>query len=117
MSERTVRGARRRFLQTAIQASAVFALPQFIPAAVLGKDGAVPPSERVRLAGIGIGGRGSYDLNCFMAEPDVQVVALCDVQARRRAALVPPVLQKTHQSAIINRRGFRIVCNLLGALL
>ena len=32
---------RRRFLQTAVQASAVFAAPLVLPGSVLGKDGAV----------------------------------------------------------------------------
>jgi hypothetical protein len=75
---------RRRFLQTALQAGAVLATPCVIPGAVLGKDGAVPPSEQIVMAGIGIGGRGSYDLGCFMHEPDVRFVACCDVRADRR---------------------------------
>ena len=50
-------------------------------------DGAVAPSERIVLGGIGIGRRGSYDLSCFLPEPDVQFVAICDVQASRRKAV------------------------------
>ena len=54
---------------------------------VLGKNGAAPPSERIVLGGIGIGGRGSYVLGCFLDEPDVQFVAICDVRAPRREAV------------------------------
>jgi len=38
------------------------------------------------MGGIGIGSRGTYDLRCFLQKPDVQFVAVCDVQAARRSA-------------------------------
>jgi len=78
---------RRRFLKTAAGAGALLMAPQVVPAAALGKDGAVAPSEKIVLGGIGIGGRGSYDLGCFLAEPDVRFVAVCDAKAGRRAAV------------------------------
>jgi hypothetical protein len=62
-------------------------MPQIIPGTALGKNGAVAPSERIVLGGIGIGGRGGYDLGCFLHEPDVQFVAVCDVKANRRKAV------------------------------
>jgi len=61
--------------------------PQIVPPAVLGKDGGVAPSERVVLGGIGIGGRGSYVLGCFLQEPDVRFVAIAEVKAQRRQAV------------------------------
>ena len=36
-------------------------------------------SDRVRMGFIGVGNRGTQLLEPFMAEPDVEVVALCDV--------------------------------------
>ena len=78
---------RRRFLKAALQAGVLLAAPQVIPARVLGKDGGVAPSERIVLGGIGIGGRGGYDLGCFLHEPDVQFVAVCDVKEARRQAV------------------------------
>jgi hypothetical protein len=62
------------------------AVPQVIPAAALGRDGIVAPSEKIIVGGLGIGGRGSYVLSCFLNEPDVKVVAVCDVRAARREA-------------------------------
>jgi hypothetical protein len=50
----------------------------------LGKDGGVAPSERIVLGAIGIGNRGSYVLGCFLQEPDVKFVAICDIKAARR---------------------------------
>ena len=75
---------RRTFLKTAAKAGGILAMPTLIPASVLGKDGKVPPSERITLGAIGIGNRGSYVLGCFLEEEDVQFVAICDVKKSRR---------------------------------
>jgi len=78
--------SRRRFFRTAAKAGIVVAAPMIVPASVLGQGGATPPSEKIILGAIGIGGRGSYILQCFLGEPDVRCVAVCDVQAQRRTA-------------------------------
>src|SRR5258707_4965997 len=78
---------RRQFLKTAVQAGAILAAPQVVRGAVFGRDRGVPPSEQIRLGAIGIGNRGSYDLGCFLQEPDVRFVAICDVKAERREAV------------------------------
>ncbi|MCX6923352.1 MAG: Gfo/Idh/MocA family oxidoreductase [Verrucomicrobia bacterium] len=60
--------------------SALVALPWVIPGSVLGKDGAVPPSERIVMGGIGIGNQGGGDQGAFLGRGDVQYVAVCDVK-------------------------------------
>lgn len=78
---------RRKFLKTAAAASGAAVLaPTIIPSSALGRDGAVPPSERIVLGGIGIGNRGTYDLGCFLEQKDVQFVAVCDIKETRRVA-------------------------------
>jgi predicted dehydrogenase len=57
-----------------------------MPSHVLGKDGAVSPSERITLGVIGIGSRCTYDLKAMIGLPDVQCVAIADVQSSRREA-------------------------------
>jgi predicted dehydrogenase len=42
-------------------------------------------SARVRLAGIGVGGMGAADLASLSSHPNVDVVALCDVDSQRLA--------------------------------
>ena len=79
--------SRRRFLKGVSAAAGAMAIPWVIPASALGKGGTVAPSERIVLGGIGLGGRGSADLGAMMAEPDVQFVAVCDVQKSRREAI------------------------------
>jgi len=51
----------------------------FIPARVMGTAGNTPPSERVTMASIGCGGMGTNNLRAFLAQPDVQILAVCDV--------------------------------------
>src|SRR4030042_5363984 len=87
MSQQVTYIPRRRFLKTALKAGAVLAAPQVIPGVALGKDDAVAPSERIVLGGIGIGNRGTYDLGCFLQQPDVQFLAVADVKEKRRAAV------------------------------
>ena len=67
--------SRRRFLAAATSVSA----PLILPAAVLGRDGSVAPSERIVAGCIGMGSRGSGHANEIAAFPDTQVVATCDV--------------------------------------
>ncbi len=84
MSDKKTTFPRRRFLRTAAEASAVLMVPQLIPGAALGRDGAVAPSERIVMGGLGLGGRGRGDLGSLMQNPDVQFVAICDCQKERR---------------------------------
>ena len=87
MSRQAMRLHRRGFLKKAAQAGAVALAPQIIPSSALGRDGAVIPSERIVVGGIGIGNRGTYDLECFFQQPDAQFVAVCDVKKNRREAV------------------------------
>ncbi|MGV3485079.1 MAG: Gfo/Idh/MocA family protein [Planctomycetaceae bacterium] len=74
---------RRHFLSTSLSAVAV---PLIVPSHVLGRDGDVAPSNKITLGVIGIGPRCTYDLNAMLNLPDVQTVAIADVQASRRDA-------------------------------
>ena len=55
--------SRRQFLKRAAVAGAAVAVPCIIPGSALGLNGAVPPSGRIVLGGMGVGGRGSGVLN------------------------------------------------------
>ena len=78
--------SRRRFLKRTTVATGAVALPWVIPVSALGREGTVAPSERIVMGGIGMGGRGSYDLGWMLTEPDVQWVAVCDPVKNRRDA-------------------------------
>src|SRR5262245_55411327 len=77
---------RRELLRRSAAAGAALAAPWLVPAAALGRQGKAAPSERITLGVIGVGPRGTYDLQAMLKLPDVQCLAVCDVQASRRAA-------------------------------
>ncbi|MCX5648960.1 MAG: Gfo/Idh/MocA family oxidoreductase [Planctomycetota bacterium] len=107
MSEQAAHLNRRRFLKKAVQAGALLAAPYVISSAVLGKDGVVAPSNRITVGGIGIGSRGTSDLGCFLQEPDVQFLAVCDVKAARRDAVKKMADSKYGNQDCATYRDFR----------
>ena len=72
-SQSAVKTTRRRFLQTTAVAVPAFT---FLPLHVLGGEGQKPPSEKLNIAGIGVGGMGASNLKQCAGE---NIVALCDV--------------------------------------
>ncbi len=76
---------RRDFLKRTAIASGALAMPFIIPAGCRGKDGKTAPSDRIVMGGIGIGGMGRHDMTQFLKNPDVQYVAVCDVDKSQRA--------------------------------
>ena len=76
---------RREFLKRAtVAAVGVAGFPYFVPSSALGKAGSVAPSSRIVMGCIGVGGQGTANMNAFMRNSDVQVVAVCDVDTRHR---------------------------------
>jgi len=71
---------RRAFVK---RAGAVVA-PYIITSAALGGQGRPAASERIVMGAIGLGGRGRSDLGSLLSNADVQMVAICDVQAKNR---------------------------------
>jgi predicted dehydrogenase len=71
--------SRRRFITHSAVASAGFMI---LPSRVLGRAGEKPPSEKLNIAGIGIGGQGASDLSNLESE---NIVALCDVDSAHAA--------------------------------
>ncbi len=82
--------SRRRFVQGTL--GAAWAVPLVVPRHVLAQSGKTPPNEKLNIAGIGVGGMGHGDLSAVASE---NIVALCDVDARRAA----PSFQKWPKAA------------------
>lgn len=86
--------SRRSFLRrSGAFLGAGLALPSLVPASALGRGGLLPPSERVTMGFIGVGGQGSghllggawtYLAGGYTARKDVQILAVCDVWRPRR---------------------------------
>jgi predicted dehydrogenase len=87
-TEKGVALNRRQFLKQATAVSGAVAAPWIIPSSALGRDGAVAPSERIVMGGIGLGGRGTGDLRGWiLPDPQAQFVAICDIRKERREAI------------------------------
>lgn len=69
---------RRKFL-SGVAGAAAFT---FVPGHVLGQGGALRPSEKLNIAGIGVGGIGARNLDACSGE---NIVALCDVDGKYAA--------------------------------
>ena len=70
--------SRRKFVTT----TAATALFQIVPRHVLGGPGHTPPSEKVNIAGIGVGWMGARNMSSCAHE---NIVALCDVDHNHAA--------------------------------
>src|SRR3954465_2675526 len=108
MRTKATRASRRGFIKSALAtAGAAVMAPTIIPSSALGRDGAVAPSERILVGGIGIGNRGTYDLGCFLEQKDVQFAAVCDVKDARRLAVKKRVDELYGNQSCLMFRDFR----------
>lgn len=72
-SEKNLNLSRRKFIGSTTAALAGFTI---IPGHAVSGLGHIPPSDKLNIAGIGIGGKGKVNLNNMV---DQNIVALCDV--------------------------------------
>lgn len=71
---------RRKFIRDISKSSAGLILtPVIIPASALGRDGFIPPSDRINLGFIGAGNQAENDVKGFLDDPRVEVTTICDV--------------------------------------
>jgi predicted dehydrogenase len=72
---------RRNLLRGIAAAGAAAAFPAIVRSSVLGAEA---PSNKILMGAIGLGGMGSGDLQEFLGESRVRVVAVCDVAKNHR---------------------------------
>jgi predicted dehydrogenase len=71
---------RRQFVKkSTIAVASAVALPLIIPSPVRSRLLTVSPNDRITMGFIGVGGMGTGNLRGFIEKPEVQVVAVCDV--------------------------------------
>ena len=79
MKKKKILDSRREFLKSASLASAGFMI---VPRHVLGGKGFLAPSDKLVVAGIGVGGKGKSDLKYFYDSGKADIGYLCDVDDR-----------------------------------
>ena len=68
---------RRSFLKsTVVIGGAVIGLPAIVPSSFFGANA---PSSRIVMGAIGVGSQGTGDMQGFLSKPEVQMVAVCDI--------------------------------------
>ena len=81
--------SRRTFLKRSALAMAGTSLAAWSPASALARTARVPPSDRINFGVIGCNGMGWANMRAHFTVPEVECLALCDVDQRvleRRAA-------------------------------
>jgi predicted dehydrogenase len=76
------KSSRREFIKNTAVAAAGFMI---IPRHVLGGKGFIAPSDRLIVAGVGVGGKGQSDIMNFFKSGKADIGFLCDVDDRRAA--------------------------------
>jgi predicted dehydrogenase len=93
-----LRPSRRSFLKSTALVGAAGLAPTILPASVFAAPGRVPPSDRITIGSIGVGGEGTKNLMAFLGQSDAQVVAVCDVDPARRSGACERVNQRYQNS-------------------
>ena len=102
---------RREFLKRSTGiATGAMAFPYLVPSSVLGRAGAVAPSNRIVMGSIGIGTQGTGLMRGFLGHEDVQVVAVCDVYESQRQKAKSIVDQHYDNEDCATHSDFREVC-------
>jgi predicted dehydrogenase len=71
---------RREFLKTLpVAVAGVAGFPTIVKASALGREGAVPPSDKIVMAGIGFGMQGIPNMKAFLNKDEVRWSAVCDI--------------------------------------
>ncbi len=76
-------------------AAAAVCFPYVVPSSALGKAGTVAPSNRVVMAGIGLGWQGTANMKSFLGRDDVQFIAVCDID-KNHLAQAKQTVDKTY---------------------
>lgn len=82
MSRKKTNNSRRDFIKNTSLAFGGFYI---LPRHVLGGKGFIAPSDKLQVAGIGVGGKGESDIASFFKSGKADIAFLCDVDDRQAA--------------------------------
>lgn len=75
---------REFFKRSGFFAAGAFTFPTLVTSSAFGEGGKPAPSDKITMAVIGVGGRGTDNMRSFLSHSDARVVAVCDVQLKLR---------------------------------
>ncbi len=100
---------RRQFIKGATALGTASVFPSIVPASALGRGKAVAASERIVMGIIGSGLQGTTNMNECMRFPDVQMVAVADVDAGHREEAQRIVNEKYSNTDCSGYNDFRVL--------
>lgn len=98
---------RRYFIKSSAIVCSIISFPAIIPSSAIGGAGTTAPNSRINVGCIGVGPQGRGVMSGFLAQSDVQVVALCDVAKINLDAAVDMVRKKYQQDTVATYNDFR----------
>ena len=101
---------RREFLKTAGKTAAgLIGFPYIVRSSALGKANTIAPSNRIVMGCIGVGSMGTGDMKGFLTKPEVQIVAVCDVDKNHRIRATQLVNDRYGNKDCLDYNDFREV--------
>lgn len=94
--------SRRQFLGNTGKAVLGMAVGSMVAEPVLAQRKTTSPNEKILMGVIGVGGMGMHNMGQFLGMPDVEVVAVCDVDTRRSDAAAAEVEKRKGNKPVIH---------------
>jgi hypothetical protein len=102
---------RRQFLKALpLAAAGAAGFPTIVRASALGRSGAVAPSNRIVMVGIGFGMMGIPNMEAFLGKDEVQWVAVCDLDKNHLMEAKSIVNEKYGNTDCATYSDFRELC-------
>ena len=102
---------RRQFIKKmSLAAAGTAVFPAIVPASAMGKNGRIPPSDRIVMAGIGFGMMGIPNMENFLNKDEVQWIAVCDLDDEHLKKASDMVNEKYGNSDCAVYHDFRELC-------
>jgi len=107
MKKRSIMRRRDFLKKVPLAVAGAAAFPSILRGSALGLNGAVPPSDRIVMAGIGFGMQGPSNMQAFLEKEEVQWVAVCDLDDKHLAQAQAIVNRKYGNTSCTTYKDFR----------
>ncbi len=94
-------------MKSSIGIATTIGFPLIVPSSVLGLNNKIAPSNKITLAGIGVGDMGRGNISAFLRESDCLVTAVCDVDTNHLNTAKAKVDRKYHNNDCKTYTDFR----------
>ena len=101
--------SRREFLDKSGKAALGLAVGSMIAQPAIAQRKKPGANDKIRIGTIGMGGMGMHNMGMFLGMPDVEVVAVCDVDTRRTDAAAAEVEKQKGKKPLVHHDFRRVL--------